>query len=155
MLRDLKKRLLRDPSVELRRQPSQAGQREDVSPDELRDRERRNKLRRRSRRAKATLSIAMALAAGTFLACQSLFERDEEPEEEPNRQVPMEPIPPAEPEPPPEPPEEPPPPEEPTAMEVAPPENTEMVRRRGKMRLPVIDRNQHRTGMPVPDNLLE
>ena len=120
MLRDLFNRWLGSPS--------HAGQ--SAHPDDAKDdREAAMRARRRSRRVKAGVSIAIALAAGTFLAC--------------TRQIaPTPPKPTARPSPPPSEGSE-------QTQEQAPPGQ------QARDRSPAIDSEQHRRGMPVPDNLLE
>lgn len=146
---------------------SQAGQEEDPGGLDADSIAKRAKKRRRKRRLKATVAVAIALAAGAFLACAG--DRDESTDN-------VEPEAPAEP---------PAPASErasaaaddtaadddaaaddaaaddaglalpdDAAIEDAEP-STAIVPSKRRRRRPRVDRDQHRRGMPVPDNLLE
>ncbi len=86
--------------------------------------------RRLKRRLKAGLSIGIAVVAGTFLACKSQFKGRDRPA----------PIPPA----------------DAAPAKSSPPTDAKLLdagsHRDAK---PAVDKEQHRKGMPVPDNLLE
>src|SRR5262245_44710361 len=105
--------------------------------------EKRVRMRRLKRRLKATASVLLAAAAGTFLAC--VKRGDERPAQAPNPTTP-------------EVPDRPAPPRDagaPAARDAGADRGSDLVRRRKPKHEPKVDREEHRKGMPVPDNLLE
>lgn len=101
------------------------------------------KKRRFRRRIKAAASIAVALCAGTFLACQrgvqtiqEAIDSGHDSESDSNSPPPIETS-------------------NSTAMVLVADAGKDAEARARKLKDAAVDRNEHRKGMPVPDNLLE
>jgi hypothetical protein len=113
-----------------------------IEPRDEDEIEERVRARRFKRRLKATASLLLAAAAGTFLAC--VKRGDDRPAQAPNPTTP-------------EVPDRPAPPRDAGALVPRDAGGADLVqlRHRSPKREPKVDREEHRKGMPVRDNLLE
>ena len=116
---------------------------EGIEPRDEAEIEERVRLRRLKRRLKATASLLLAAAAGTFLAC--VKRGDDRPAQAPNPTTP-------------EVPDRPAPPRDagaPGQRDAGAVDRSQDRRRAPLKHGSKVDREEHRKGMPVPDNLLE